>query len=66
MNSYEYYENEELQREAELQEAETLIRNGGSMRQIMRKQFTYLGQSDIFKLYRKYGMDPGEDSGEMW
>lgn len=51
---------EESVREEELEEAERMIRNGAAMRHIMRKQFTTLGQSDIYKLYRKYGMDPSD------
>ena len=51
---------EESVREEELEEAERMIRNGATMRHIMRKQFISLGQSDIYKLYRKYGMDPSD------
>ena len=57
---------EELVREEELEEAERMIRNGAAMRHIMRKQFITLGQSDIYKLYRKYGMDPSAQEDEPW
>ena len=50
---------EEL-REEELEEAEQMVRNGASVRHIMRKQFRTIGQSDIYKIYRKFGMDPKE------
>ena len=52
--------------EEELEEAEQMIRNGAGMRHIMRRQFTSLGQSDIYKLYRKFGMDPGNDPTEYF
>ena len=52
-------------KEAELKEAEMMIRGGADARHIARKQFTYLGQSDIFKLYRKFGLDMN-DSDDMW
>ena len=48
---------EEALREIEMEEAERMVRNGASMRQIRRKQFFTLQQSDIYKMYRKYGMD---------
>ena len=51
-------QNEEELREEEIQEAEIMIRNGSNLRQIMRKRFTFVEQSDIFKLYRKYGREP--------
>ena len=60
---YDLAADEESVREEELEEAERMIRNGASMRHIMRKQFTSLGQSDIYKLYRKYGMDPSDGDG---
>ena len=66
MYGYEPYRDEESVREEELEEAERMIRNGAGMRHIMRKQFTSLGQSDIYKLYRKYGMDPEGSREEMW
>ena len=68
MNMFGYYDqgvNEEEAREEELEEAERMIRNGTTMRHIARKQFTYLGQSDIFKLFRKYGIDT-DDSGDEY
>ena len=52
---------EESVREEELAEAEQMIRNGAGMRHIMRKQFVSLGQSDIYKLYRKFGLDPSAE-----
>ena len=52
--------------EMELNEAEQMVRNGAGMRQIMRRQFSFLEQSDIYKLYRKYGMDPEEDRPEYF
>lgn len=58
--------NEEEMAEEELEEAEKMIRNGANMRQIMRRRFTYLGQSDIFKLYRKYGMDSSQQDDDIW
>ena len=60
---YGYYdpEEEEKIKEEELEEAENMIRSGCNFRQIQRKRFTFIGQSDIFKLYRKYGMDMSED-----
>ena len=58
---YEPAQDDESVREEELEEAERMIRNGAAMRHIMRKQFTSLGQSDIYKLYRKYGMDPSNE-----
>ena len=66
MYGYDPYRDEESVREEELEEAERMIRNGAGMRHIMRKQFTSLGQSDIYKLYRKYGMDPEGSREEMW
>jgi len=66
MYGYDPYRDEEAVREEELEEAERMIRNGAGMRHIMRKQFTSLGQSDIYKLYRKYGMDPEGSREEMW
>ena len=51
--------NEEELREEELEEAERMIRNGAGTRHLMRRQFITLGQSDLYKLYRKYGMEPG-------
>lgn len=58
---YEPAVDEESVREEELEEAERMIRNGATMRHIMRKQFTCLGQSDIYKIYRKYGLDPSRE-----
>ena len=52
---------EESIREEELEEAERMIRAGCDQKQIMRKRFTFLGQSDIFKLYRKYGIDTDDN-----
>ena len=52
--------------EEELDEAEQMIRNGAGMRQIMHRQFSFVKQSDIYKLYRKYGMDPEEDHPEYF
>ena len=69
MNTFDYYDqnvNEEEAREEELEEAEIMIRNGATMRHIARKQFTYLGQSDIFKLFRKYGIDTDDPGDEYW
>lgn len=66
MYDHDPYRDEEAVREEELEEAERMIRNGAGMRHIMRKQFTSLGQSDIYKLYRKYGMDPEGSREEMW
>ena len=48
-------------REEELEEAEHMIRSGMGRQQIMRKRFTFVEQSDIFKLFRKYGADPDEE-----
>ena len=66
MYMYDSDRTEEELIEEELEEAERMIRNGAALRQIMRKQFTSIGQSDIFKLYRKYGMDPEDSSGDFW
>ena len=65
---FDYYnpEEEEKLREEELEEAENMIRSGCNTRQIMRKRFTFLGQSDIFKLFRKYGMDMNAGDNEPW
>ena len=52
--------------EMELDEAEQMIRNGAGMRQIMRRQFSLVDQSDIYKLYRKYGMDPADDQPDYF
>lgn len=52
--------------EMELNEAEQMVRNGAGMRQIMRRQFSFMEQSDIYKLYRKYGMDPEGDRPEYF
>ena len=52
--------------EMELNEAEQMVRNGAGMRQIMRRQFSFLEQSDIYKLYRKYGVDPEEDQPDYF
>lgn len=60
MYGYDPTIDEEMLREEELQEAERMIRNGANTRQIMRRQFVTLGQSDLYKLYRKYGVDPSE------
>ena len=57
---------EEALREIEMEEAERMVRNGASMRQIRQKHFFPLQQSDIYKMYRKYGMDPSEQQDEMW
>jgi len=43
-----------------------MVRNGASMRQIRRKQFFTLQPSDIYKMYRKFGMDPSEQQDDMW
>ncbi|MBQ9031032.1 MAG: hypothetical protein IJ106_06205 [Parasporobacterium sp.] len=61
-----YAISEEELREEELEEAERMIRNGANVRQIMRRQFAFLGQSDLYKIYRKYGMDPEEQTGPEW
>ena len=47
---------EEALREIEMEEAERMVRNGASMRQIRRKQFFTLQPSDIYKMYRKFGI----------
>ena len=60
MYDYQPEMDEETIRQEELAEAEQMVRNGANMRRIMRRQFMTLGQSDIYKLYRKYGMDPQE------
>ena len=72
-DSYEYspgggygMQDEDALRDEELEEAERMIRNGSTMRHIARKQFTYLGQSDIFKLFRKYGVDPNDPGDDIW
>ena len=59
MYEYDWNKNEEQIREEELAEAEQMIRNGASSRHIARKQFTQIGPSDLYKIYRKYGIDPG-------
>ena len=64
MFGYEPEMDEEQLREEELEEAERMIRNGADTRHIMRRQFITLGQSDLFRLYRKYGIDPGDSSRE--
>ena len=64
MFNYDPNQSEEEMIQEELEEAERMIRNGCNTRQLMRKQFTFLGQSDIFKLYRKYGMSSGGDQDE--
>ncbi|MCF0229460.1 MAG: hypothetical protein HUJ76_07200 [Parasporobacterium sp.] len=66
MSGYASGIDEEQLRAEELEEAETLIRNGADTRQIARKQFQTLGQSDLFKLYRKYGMTPGNSDTIGW
>ncbi len=58
-NEYNQGMNEEMLREEELAEAETMIRNGADTRQIMRKRFSTIGQSDLYKIYRKYGISYG-------
>ena len=60
MHGVDFVENFEEQREKELEEAEQMVRNGASVRRILRKQFRTLGQSDIYKIYRKFGMSPEE------
>lgn len=50
---------EEELRELELQEAEEMVRHGADSGQMARRQFEVLGQGDIYKLYRKFGKDPG-------
>ena len=62
---YGYYneQDEESLKEEEMEEAEHMIRSG-CMQQLKRKRFTFLGQSDIFKLYRKYGMEMDDDIAE--
>jgi len=40
------------------------VRNGCNTRQIMRKRFTFLEQSDIFKLFRKYGRDMNDEQDD--
>ena len=57
---------EEALRATEMEEAERMVRNGAGMRQIMRRQFFTVQQSDIYKIYRKYGMDPSEQRDDMW
>ena len=47
--------------EEELKEAESLIKNGASKLQVMRKNFQYLEQGEIYKLFRKYGRDMNEE-----
>ena len=59
MYGYDMNRDEEEIREEELEEAERMIRNGADTRHLMRRQFITLGQSDLFKLYRKYGKEPG-------
>ena len=57
---------EEALREEELEAAERMVRNGSSVRQIMRRQFSTIEQSDIYKMYRKFGMDPDEMQDDVW
>lgn len=66
MYDYQPEMDEETIRQEELDEAEQMVRNGADMRRIMRRQFMSLGQSDIYKLYRKYGMDPQESDDGMF
>ena len=68
MNMYGYYDerDEEELKQEELEEAEHMIRSGCDTRQIRRRRFTFLGQSDIFKLYRKYGMDMNDEDTMGW
>jgi len=56
--------NEEQMKELEMEEAERMVRNGCNTRQIMRKRFTFLEQSDIFKLFRKYGRDMNDEQDD--
>lgn len=63
-NEYNQGMNEEMLREEELAEAETMIRNGADTRQIMRKQFSTIGQSDLYKIYRKYGISYGGEQSD--
>lgn len=58
------HNNEEELREEELAEAEQMIRNGAGTRHLMRRRFVTLGQSDLFRLYRKFGREPGGTSEE--
>ena len=66
MYSYDPEQTEEEIYEEELEEAERMIRNGAGLRQLMRKQFTRLGQSDIYKLFRKFGRDPENDESDYY
>ncbi len=56
---------EEELHQQEQEEAEDMIRKGAGSRDMARRQFTVLGQGEVYKLYRKYGMNPDGDD-HIW